>query len=588
LQPPTILLSLLPLLCLPTERELTPNQIKSAAAETGVRMLKLDKIPGYSGPQGPVVLVIMDGVGIGSGDAGDMVAKASKPHLDWLAAHTVTSQLKAHGTAVGMPDDGDMGNSEVGHNAIGAGRVFAQGARLVNEAIASGAWFDGATWNELMANVLEHNSTLHLIGLLSDGNVHSHITQLEALLDEAGRAGVHKLRLHVLLDGRDVPPTSALDYVDRIEAKLAALCQQQQADFRIGSGGGRMQITMDRYNADWPMIARGWDTHVRGVGPGYPSARAAIEAARAAKPGVIDQDLPPFVIQENGASIGKIMDGDSVILFNFRGDRAIEWSRAFDEEELTEFDRGPKPQVVFAGMMQYDGDLQIPRKFLVTPPAIDRTLGEYLANNGISQFAISETQKYGHVTYFFNGNRSGKFSDQLETYVEIPSDRVSFDLRPWMKAAEITDEAVKAIESGKHQFIRINYPNGDMVGHTGDLLAVEISVEAVDLGIGRLMKAVAAAQGILVVTADHGNADEMYEVNKQTGELKLDSAGHPKSKTAHTLNPVPFHVYDPANVSKARLSNHTNVGITSLAATCLRLLGYEPPALYDPSIVDVG
>jgi len=551
-------------------------------------MLKLEKTLGYSGPQGPVVLVIMDGVGIGSGDPGDMVAKASTPHLDWLAANTVTSRLKAHGIAVGMPDDGDMGNSEVGHNAIGAGRVFAQGARLVNEAIASRALFDGATWQELVTNCLTNNSTLHLIGLLSDGNVHSHITQLEALLDEAGRAGVRKLRLHALLDGRDVPPTSALEYVDRIEAKLAAISQAHSADFRIGSGGGRMQITMDRYNADWPMIARGWDTHVRGVGTGYPSARAAVEAARVAKPGIIDQDLPPFVIQENGESIGKVVDGDSVILFNFRGDRAIELSRAFDDEEMTEFDRGPKPQVLFAGMMQYDGDLQIPRKFLVTPPAIDRTMGEYLASNGVSQFAISETQKYGHVTYFFNGNRSGKFSEELETYMEVPSDRISFDLRPWMKAAEITDEAVKAIESGKFKFIRINYPNGDMVGHTGDLLAVEISVEAVDLGIGRLMKAIAAAKGILVVAADHGNADEMYEVDKKTGELKLDKAGQPKSKTAHTLNPVPFHVYDPANVSKARLSNHSNLGITSLAATCLRLLGYEPPAIYDPSIVDIN
>ena len=551
-------------------------------------MLKLEKTLGYSGPQGPVVLVIMDGVGIGSGDPGDMVAKASTPHLDWLAANTVTSRLKAHGIAVGMPDDGDMGNSEVGHNAIGAGRVFAQGARLVNEAIASRALFDGATWQELVTNCLTNNSTLHLIGLLSDGNVHSHITQLEALLDEAGRAGVRKLRLHALLDGRDVPPTSALEYVDRIEAKLAAISQAHSADFRIGSGGGRMQITMDRYNADWPMIARGWDTHVRGVGTGYPSARAAVEAARETKPGIIDQDLPPFVIQENGESIGKVVDGDSVILFNFRGDRAIELSRAFDDEEMTEFDRGPKPQVLFAGMMQYDGDLQIPRKFLVTPPAIDRTMGEYLASNGVSQFAISETQKYGHVTYFFNGNRSGKFSEELETYMEVPSDRISFDLRPWMKAAEITDEAVKAIESGKFKFIRINYPNGDMVGHTGDLLAVEISVEAVDLGIGRLMKAIAAAKGILVVAADHGNADEMYEVDKKTGELKLDKAGQPKSKTAHTLNPVPFHVYDPANVSKARLSNHSNLGITSLAATCLRLLGYEPPAIYDPSIVDIN
>jgi 2,3-bisphosphoglycerate-independent phosphoglycerate mutase len=399
---------------------------------------------------------------------------------------------------------------------------------------------------------------------------------------------VARVRLHVLLDGRDVPPTSALEYVDRIEQRLAALSAEGGRDYRIGSGGGRMQITMDRYNADWPMIERGWATHVKGEGRGFASAREAIEAARQEKPGVIDQDLPPFVIQEDGASIGRVADGDSVILFNFRGDRAIELSRTFDEETLTEFDRGPKPDVLFAGMMQYDGDLQIPRKFLVTPPAIDRTLGAYLAANGQRQFAISETQKYGHVTYFFNGNRSGKFDEALETYVEIPSDRVPFEERPWMKAAEITDKAVEAIGSGDYDFVRINYPNGDMVGHTGDLLAVEISVEAVDLGVGRLMKAVEAVGGVLIVTADHGNADEMYEVDKKSGELKRDSEGRPKSKTAHTLNPVPVHVYDPAGTTKARLADAGPLGITSLAATSLRLLGFEPPADYDPSIVDVG
>lgn len=552
-------------------------------------MLKLDRLSGYQGPEGPVVLVIMDGVGIGKGDVGDMVAKASKPHLDWLEENAVKSRLKAHGTAVGMPDDSDMGNSEVGHNAIGAGRVFAQGARLVNEAIASRTLFDGGVWQELMNQCRDRQSTLHFIGLLSDGNVHSHIDHLEAMLAEAAKEGVKRIRLHTLLDGRDVGPTSALEYVERIEAVLAEL-REQGIDARIGSGGGRMQITMDRYNADWPMIQRGWDTHVLGKGRGFSSAQEAIETARSENPRVIDQDIPPFVIEENGKPIGKMQDGDCVILANFRGDRAIELSRAFDDEEMTEFERGPKPDLRFAGMMQYDGDLKIPRNFLVSPPVIDRPLGEYLARNGISQFAISETQKYGHVTYFFNGNRSGKFDEQLETYVEIPSDRISFDLRPWMKAGEITDRVIEAIESGEHRFIRVNYPNGDMVGHTGDLLAVEISVEAVDLGIGRLMQAIEKAKGILIVAADHGNADEMYDIDKKTGEPAIDKkTGGYKSKTAHTLNPVPFYVYDPTGVSKARLSEHEGLlGITSLAATSLKLLGFEPPEDYDPSIVDVG
>jgi len=551
--------------------------------------MKLNKSTVFKGPKGPVVLVIMDGVGISSDGVGDMVARASKPHLDWLEAHAVKSRLKAHGTAVGMPDDSDMGNSEVGHNAIGAGRVFAQGASLVNQAIANRSLFEGGVWQELIANVLEKGSTLHLIGLLSDGNVHSHMDHIEALLKGAAEEGVKTLRLHALLDGRDVSPTSALEYVERIEAVMAALNRAHSTDFRIGSGGGRMKITMDRYGADWDMVARGWATHVKGEGRGFASASEAIQAFRAEKKGIIDQDLPPFVIQENGASVGVMHDGDSVILFNFRGDRAMELSRAFDEEHMKEFDRGPKPDLLFAGMMQYDGDLKIPRNFLVSPPVIDRTMGEYLARSGVTQFAISETQKYGHVTYFFNGNRSGKFDELLETYVEIPSDNVSFDLRPWMKSAEISDKALEAIASGKHRFIRMNYPNGDMVGHTGDELAVEISVEAVDLGVGRLMRAVEEAGGILVVTADHGNADDMYERSKKTGEVAYDAeSGKPKAKTSHSLNPVPFYVYDPSGVSNVRLSAHQNLGITSLAATCLKLLGYEVPDHFDASIVDVG
>ncbi len=551
--------------------------------------LKLTQSTEYQGPKGPVVLVIMDGVGVGNADAGDMVHKATKPHLDWLEAHTVKTRLKAHGTAVGMPDDGDMGNSEVGHNAIGAGRVFAQGARLVNEAIESGALFEGEVWREMVAQCKDKDSAMHFIGLLSAGNVHSHMTQILALVKQAAEEGVRKVRMHVLLDGRDVPPTSALKYVDQLEEVLADLNEEHDADYRIASGGGRMKITMDRYNADWDMIQRGWETHVQGKGRGFASAREAIETARAEKKGVIDQDLPPFIIEEDGKPVGPVQDGDSVVLFNFRGDRAIEISRAFDEEDIKEFDRGPRPDVLFAGMMQYDGDLKIPRRFLVSPPVIRRTLGEYLARSGVSQFAISETQKYGHVTYFFNGNRSGKFDDKLETYVEVPSDRVSFDERPWMKAAEITDKVIEAIESGDYRFIRLNYPNGDMVGHTGDLLAVEISVEAVDLGVGRLMKAVKQAEGILIVTADHGNADEMYEIDTKTGELSLDKkTGEPKSKTAHTLNPVPFYVYDPADSAKIRLSEHKELGITSLAATSLKLLGYEPPEDYDASVVEVG
>jgi 2,3-bisphosphoglycerate-independent phosphoglycerate mutase len=547
--------------------------------------MKLNKIKNYAGPKGPVVLAIMDGVGIGKFPEGDMVAKATKPHLDWLKENAVYTQLKAHGTAVGMPSDEDMGNSEVGHNAIGAGRVFSQGASLVENAINNRSLFEGATWKEMIENVLKHNTQLHFVGLLSDGNVHSHIRHLIAMLKEARAAGVKRLRVHALLDGRDVPPTSALIYIEQLEAVLKDLSTDGH-DFAIASGGGRQKITMDRYEADWNMVKLGWQTHFKGEGRMFASAAAAVEALRAENPGVIDQDLPPFVIERDSKALGPLHQHDSVILFNFRGDRGLELCRTFEMDDFDKFDRGPKPNVKFAGMMEYDGDTHTPKKFLVTPPAIDKTLGEYMVHNGINLLAVSETQKYGHVTYFFNGNRSGKFSEPMEEYVEIKSDRVSFDERPWMKAAEITDVALESIRSNKHKFIRINYPNGDMVGHTGDPLAVEISVEATDLSIGRLMKEIKAAGGILIATADHGNADEMFEV--KNGKLALDKDGKPKPKTSHSLNPVPCYIWDPSGQAKARLAAAQNLGISSLAATSLRLLGFEPPAEYDPSIVDVG
>jgi 2,3-bisphosphoglycerate-independent phosphoglycerate mutase len=557
-------------------------------------MEPLKPLSNYKAPQGPVVLLIMDGVGIGKFEEGDYVRKASTPNLDWLRAHALSTQLKAHGVAVGMPSDEDMGNSEIGHNAIGCGRVFEQGASLVNKAIESRVLFDGDTWKEFVSNCIAHNSALHFLGLFSDGNVHSHINHLEAMLKEAKAAGVKKARVHLLMDGRDVPPQSGLVYVDRLEAFLKGLNADGTVDYCIASGGGRMKITMDRYEADWNMVKLGWDIHVKGEGPHFNSAREAIEKYRADNPGVIDQDLPPFVIVRDGKPVGPIVENDAVIFYNFRGDRAIEISRAFEDENFTKFDRGPKLNVKYAGMMQYDGDTKIPKKYLVPPPGIDRTMSEYLVTTGVRQMAISETQKFGHVTYFFNGNRSGKFDDALEDYIEVPSDRVPFEERPWMKAAEIADKVIQAIQKkrNKYQFIRLNFANGDMVGHTGIFPAVEIAVEAVDLCIGRILKALEEMKGILIVTADHGNSDDMYEHDKKTGAVVMDPrTGIPKAKTSHSLNPVPCIIYDPAGKAKARLSAAAQaggLGIASLAATCMKLIGYEPPEDYTPSVVDVG
>ena len=552
-------------------------------------MEPLKKNTNFTGPEGPVVLAILDGVGIGKYEDGDIVRQANTPTLDWLSSNSLTSSLKAHGTAVGMPSDEDMGNSEIGHNAIGCGRVFEQGASLVNNAIEEKILFDGAVWQELIDNVNRHNSRLHFIGLFSNGNVHSHIDHLEAMLAEAKKQGVKKAYVHILLDGRDVPPTSALEYVNRLENFLAALNEDSDIDFAIASGGGRMKITMDRYQANWKMVELGWKTHVLGEGRTFGSANEAIGTLRQENPKVIDQDLPPFVISRNGNPLGPVTENDSVIFFNFRGDRAIEMSMAFENDDFDKFPRGPRLNVQYAGMMQYDGDALIPRKYLVDPPGIDRTMGEYLVKSGIKQLAISETQKFGHVTYFFNGNRSGKFDESLENYIEIRSDIVPYEERPWMKAAEITDEVVKAIQGEDYQFIRLNYPNGDMVGHTGVPEAVKIAVETVDLCLARLLEAIKKVNGILIVTADHGNADDMFQRNKKSGEIAFDEqTGKPKPKTAHSLNPVPIYIFDPSGAAKMSLSENKDLGISSIAATCLKLLGFEPPQDYTPSIIDLG
>ncbi|POZ51377.1 2,3-bisphosphoglycerate-independent phosphoglycerate mutase [Methylovulum psychrotolerans] len=550
-------------------------------------MIELKKNVAFTGPQGPVVLVIMDGMGIGKNPASDFVKQANTPNLDWLHENALYTKLRAHGVAVGLPDDGDMGNSEVGHNAIGCGRIFEQGAALIGKAIASGAMYaDGSVWHELITHVHDQASTLHFIGLLSDGNVHSNINHLESMLRKAKEQGVKRARIHALIDGRDVPPTSAFEYVERFETFLDALNADGTVDYCVASGGGRMNITMDRYDANWDMVKRGWATHVKAEGRTFASMQEAVTTFRAEMPGILDQDLPAFVIERDGVAVGPIVDGDSVILFNFRGDRALEITKAFEADELKEFDRGGKPDVMYAGMMQYDGDLGVPARYLVTPPAIDRTMSEYLSNAGVKQLAISETQKYGHMTYFFNGNNSGKFA--TETWQEIPSDVCPFEDAPRMKADEITAAVVKAIEGGEYQFIRLNFPNGDMVGHTGRVDAVKLAVEAVDEGVGKIMAALKQTNGIMVCSADHGNADDMCELDKKTGALVLDEQGNYKPKTAHSLNPVPGIVYDPSGLANARLADVPNAGIANLAATCITLLGFEPPEDYAASLVAVG
>ena len=548
---------------------------------------KLERLENFKGVSGPVVTIVMDGVGIAPEGPTNAVSRAYTATLDRLMATCPMVSLKAHGTAVGLPSDDDMGNSEVGHNALGAGQVFAQGAKLVSQSIESGKMFSSDTWCELVSNVKTNGSTLHFLGLFSDGNVHSHIDHLKAMIERAKAEGVARVRLHILLDGRDVGETSALDYIEPFEAFIGDL-RAPDFDIKIASGGGRMQITMDRYEADWSMVERGWHTHVLGEGRQFASAAEAVKTYRD-ELHVIDQDLPAFVIAEDGEPVGRICDGDSVIFYNFRGDRSIEISRAFDAPagEFDKFDRVRTPHVVYAGMLEYDGDLHIPNKYLVNPPEITNTLGEYLANTGVAQLAISETQKYGHVTYFWNGNRSGKFSDELETYIEVPSDVVPFEQRPWMKCAEITDKLIDCLNSGKYKYLRVNFPNGDMVGHTGSLEATICSMEALDLQLGRLLAVIEKLGGVALITADHGNADEMAELDKKTHQPKNNADGSYKQKTSHTLNRVPCILFNASEHKLSLKEDRGDFGLSNVAATMVNLMGYKAPAMWDESMLDL-
>jgi len=540
--------------------------------------LHLNKLNSFTGRKGPLLLIIMDGIGIGKHDESNAVYLARTPHLDQLFKSDLYTQLKAHGTAVGLPSDEDMGNSEVGHNAIGAGRVFDQGARLVNKALKTGAIFQTDAWKTI-ANRARNGGTVHFIGLLSDGNVHSHIDHLFILIDRCAELNFPRLRIHALLDGRDVGERTALNYVTPTEEKLKKISEEKHLDYAIASGGGRMTTTMDRYNSDWNIVKRGWEAHVLGRGRKFASAAEAVRTFYAEDPQATDQYLPSFVVVDgSGNPVGPIRDGDAVIFFNFRGDRAIQISRAFTEKDFSEFDRGPLPDIFYAGMMEYDGDAHIPPHFLVLPPAIDRVISEYLCAEKIKTFAVSETQKYGHVTYFWNGNRSGYIDPSLETYVEIPSDKIEFDKAPRMKAAEITAKTIELLKNGGYRFGRINFPNGDMVGHTGVMEAAVIAVETVDQCVGKLLDVIRDLDGIAVVTSDHGNADEMFTIDKK---------GKKSVKTAHTLNPVPFVIYDPQYRGEYRMADLKEKGLSDIAATLLNLLGYEKPEDYDPSLIEI-
>ncbi|MBA0647397.1 hypothetical protein Goklo_015284 [Gossypium klotzschianum] len=478
-----------------------------------------------------------------------------------------------------------MGNSEVGHNALGAGRIFAQGAKLVDLALASGKIYDGEGFKYISESF--EKGTLHLIGLLSDGGVHSRLDQLQLLLKGASEHGAKRIRVHVLTDGRDVLDGSSVGFVETLENDLAKL-REKGVDARIASGGGRMYVTMDRYENDWDVVKRGWDAQVLGEAPH--KFKNAVEAVKKLRENANDQYLPPFVIvDDNNKAVGPIVDGDAVVTINFRADRMVMLAKALEYQDFNKFDRVRFPKIRYAGMLQYDGELKLPSRFLVSPPEIDRTSGEYLVHNGVRTFACSETVKFGHVTFFWNGNRSGYFNPQMEEYVEIPSDvGITFNVQPKMKALEIGEKARDAILSGKFDQVRVNIPNGDMVGHTGDIEATVVACKAADEAVKMILDAIEQVGGIYIVTADHGNAEDMVKRNK-SGEPLLDKNGDLQILTSHTCQPVPIAIGGPGLAPGVRFrSDVPNGGLANVAATVMNLHGFVAPNDYETTLIEVA
>ena len=536
-------------------------------------MLKLKKANAKKGNmsklnyKGPVVLVVMDGVGLSDNEKYNAVKQAHLETLHSLMEKYPTAKLGAAGEYVGIPK-GDMGNSEVGHNAMGAGEIVLQRSAAVENDVNTGEIFNTKTWLDIVERIHQNNSTLHFMGIFSDGNVHSNISHLEKMMAQAQKDGIERIRVHTLIDGRDVPPHSEPKYIQRLEKFVHEL---GDPDYKIASGGGRMVITCDRYENDWGMVEKGWHTHVLGEGRQFASATEAIETFRKETKDLQDQYMPAFVIAKDGEPIGKIQDGDAVVYIDFRADRAIEMAQAFTYNDFPHFDRVKRPDVYFAGMTEYNEDLHVPEHVLVGSPVFKHTLTKHLASRGKKQYAISETVKFGHITYYFNGNSYEVPEGEVEE--EVPSYLEPFDTRPWMKSAEITDKLLAAIESQKYDFLRINYPGGDMVGHFADMEATITAMEAIDISLKRIVDAVNKLGGITVITADHGNAEEL-----------ADADGTPK--TSHTTNRVPcIFVDETDNASKYRLSKGDR-GLANLASTIAMLLGEEPDEAWLPSIIE--
>lgn len=496
----------------------------------------------------PVVLAILDGWGCGRCSANNAIALAQTPNIDRLMSDYPNTTLPAHGRAVGLPE-GQMGGSEVGHLCLGSGRIVLQDLSYLDHLIETGEFQRNEVFLHAMNEAARTGRALHFMGLVSPGGVHSHQNHIYTLVEMARDAGVRDVYIHAFLDGRDVPPASALEYLDELDANLKRLELG-----KVATVSGRY-YAMDRDNR-WDRTKLAWDALVHSLGPRASAAQDALKASYDS--GVTDEFVVPTVIvDESDAPVGPVRDGDSVIFFNFRGDRARQLTRAFNFDEFTEFDRGARPRVNYVCMMKYL-EADIPVAF--SPPEVVDGLAETISKAGKMQLHAAETEKFAHVTFFFNGGREEPFPNEDRVLIASPK-VATYDLEPEMSAREIAEEVVSRIEADKYDFIVVNFANGDMVGHTGKLDAAIVAVETVDDCIGQVWEATKAVGGAMIVTSDHGNADQMLD----------PGSGQPS--TAHSLNRVPFIL---AGTHAKQLRDDGT--FADVAPTVLELMEIQPPA----------
>ena len=497
----------------------------------------------------PVVLMILDGYGLNNNCDHNAVCEARTPVMDQLMSQCPYVKGNASGLAVGLPD-GQMGNSEVGHLNMGAGRIVYQELTRITKAISDGDFFTVSEFLQAVENCKKNNSALHMWGLVSDGGVHSHIGHIYGLLELAKKNGLEKVFVHCFLDGRDTPPASGKSYVEALEAKMKEL-----GVGKVASVSGRY-YAMDRDNR-WDRVKRAYDALTKGEGNQAQSATAGIQASYDAEKN--DEFVEPFVVTENGAPVAVVEDGDSVIFFNFRPDRARELTRAFCDDEFTGFEREKRLNLTYVCFTDYDETIKN-KLVAFKKESIVNTFGQFLADHNMTQARIAETEKYAHVTFFFNGGVEEP--NKGEDRILVPSPKVAtYDLQPEMSAPVVCDKLVEAVTSGKYDVIIVNFANPDMVGHTGIEDAAIKAIETVDACVGRTVDAVKEMNGVLFICADHGNAEQLLDY--ETGE----------PFTAHTTNPVPFILVNADPACKLREGGC----LADIAPTLIELMGMEQP-----------